>query len=217
MKKIMITILLVLVLTACGAGTETAAPNSSIASTIDNTTNTDSALRPVTRNAAEIANAPEDTTTDVKADQTPAVATGEAIEETAVFPGDDLMSQANMEAADIVLIYQRAGGLKGIGPSQYVWTFYADGRITSSDGRSWEVAPEAISNLTGDMKSLGFLELDKNYVPEDTCCDRAFHTISFNDGDQVYTVATLDGADMPESLLNILDDINEYLMSLPTE
>ncbi len=117
-----------------------------------------------------------------------------------------------------VMIYQRAGGLKGIGASEFSWTFYADGRIVGNDGREWQVSPEEVQKLVDDVMALGFAEFEVSYIPEDTCCDRVTHTLTVKDDDgQVYTVSVLDGADAPPELFTAVDMVNSYLMALPTE
>lgn len=116
-----------------------------------------------------------------------------------------------------VLVYERSGGLKGIGPSEFSWTFYADGRIVGSDGREWQVPPEEIEKLVDDIMNLGFAEFEASYIPEDTCCDRVTHTLTVQDEGQVYTVSVLDGAEAPAELFQAADMANNYLMALPTE
>jgi hypothetical protein len=122
------------------------------------------------------------------------------------------LSKEDMETA--VLIYERRGGMKGIGSSVQKWYFFADGRIVSEDGNSWQVEPEAIDNLMSDVTTSGFKSLESAYVPDDPCCDRATHIITVQENGQTYTVETLDDAEMPASLENNLEAINELLMGL---
>lgn len=202
MKKIAIWIVLIGILTACGAG------EPSVNDSLKSTATVGPALHSVTRAA--------DASTD-KETRDPAIETTE----TAVFiqatPSDELfqvMSQEELDAAGVVLVYQRIGGLKGIGPGKYEWTFYADGTIKSSDNRSWEVPPEDIANLVDSISNLGFSDLAESYVPADVCCDRAYHVITLNSDAQAHTVITLDAAEMPDNLTTTLDTINEYLTAL---
>ena len=117
-------------------------------------------------------------------------------------------------AEEPVITYEREGGLKGIGPNQYVWHIYADGRITSSQDQTWQVTPEEVTALLTSINMANFHSLETNYVPEDTCCDRVLHTITVQTEGQTTKVTTLDGADMPETLTNALDTINTFLMDL---
>ena len=123
-------------------------------------------------------------------------------------------SVSRTDEEEPVIIYEREGGLKGIGPSQYVWRIYADGRVTSSQDQSWQVAPEEIADLLTSLNIASFRDLNTNYVPEDTCCDRAQHTITIQADGQTYKFTTLDGVDMPDALTNALDTINTFLMDL---
>jgi hypothetical protein len=125
---------------------------------------------------------------------------------------DDILSRDEVETA--VLIYTRRGGLKGIGPSDREWRFYGDGRVVGSDGPSWQIEPATIENLVTEIMASGFQDLENSYIPEDTCCDRATHVIVIQTAEETYTVETLDGADMPESLEDSLQKINDFLMSL---
>jgi hypothetical protein len=140
-----------------------------------------------------------------------APATKPAAEE-ATSDGDETSSRA--EVASAVLIYERSGGLRGIGPGVQEWRLYGDGRIEGSDGNSWQAEPEAVQELVGSILDTSFTSLEPSYIPEDTCCDRATHRITIQTGEDTYTVETLDGANMPESLSENLEAINLFLMDL---
>jgi hypothetical protein len=135
---------------------------------------------------------------------------------TATIPAIESKPEVNLD--DAVMIYERAGGLKGFGPASHSWTFYADGRIVGSDGREWLVPPEEVARLVDEVLALGFTEFEASYLPEDTCCDRVTHTLIIKDDDeQVYTVSVLDGADAPPELFTAVEMVNSYLMALSTE
>jgi hypothetical protein len=123
-------------------------------------------------------------------------------------------SESRTNGDEPVIIYERQGGLKGIGPSEYVWRIYEDGRITNSQDQSWQVTPAEVDALLTSINFSNFRSLDANYVPKDTCCDRAQHTITIQTDGQSHKVTTLDGADMPENLTSTLDAINTFLMAL---
>jgi hypothetical protein len=124
-------------------------------------------------------------------------------------------AEANLEGA--VLLYERTGGLKGIGPSEWNWRFYADGRIVGSDGREWQVPPTEVEKLVNDLLALGFADFEASYIPEDTCCDRITHTLTVQQDGQVYQVSVLELAEAPAELFQAVDMVNNYLLALPTE
>jgi len=116
-----------------------------------------------------------------------------------------------------VLVYERSGGLKSVGSTEFGWRFYADGRIEGNDGREWQVPPAEIEKLVDDVMALGFADFDASYIPEDTCCDRVTHTLTVQKDGQVYTVSVLDAAEAPPELFQAVDTVNNYLLALPTE
>lgn len=124
--------------------------------------------------------------------------------------------QAGALPEDAVLVFERAGGLKGIGPSKMTWTFYADGRVMSSDGRSWQVAPAEVAALVDDLGALGFDTLQASYQPADTCCDLVTYTFRLQLEGVVYETAVMEGANAPQKLLQAVDLVNQFLLDLPT-
>ncbi|NHZ71819.1 MAG: hypothetical protein GWP17_01885 [Aquificales bacterium] len=122
--------------------------------------------------------------------------------------------RAHVDMGEAVLIYERAEGKKGIGPSVHEWRFYGDGRIVGSDGNAWQVDPKTIESLVNEIATSGFAQLDNSYIPEDTCCDRATFVITMQAAGQTHTVETLEDADMPQSLEDNLQKINNFLMAL---
>ncbi|MCA9875046.1 MAG: hypothetical protein KC441_15360, partial [Anaerolineales bacterium] len=82
------------------------------------------------------------------------------------------LDRAEVDMGDAVLVFQRTGGLMGVRSNDQIWYFYPDGRVTVSDGRSWQVKPEEIDALMNDIQPAQFATLEASYMPEDTCCDR---------------------------------------------
>ncbi len=119
--------------------------------------------------------------------------------------------------AGAVVVFERSGGLKGIGPATTKWRFYADGRIQASDGRVWQKSPAEIQQLLSDLKANGFFDLEPKYLPADSCCDRYTYVITASDGSQTQRVTTMDGADMPDGLTRILQLFDELLAALAEE
>jgi hypothetical protein len=110
---------------------------------------------------------------------------------------------------DAVIIYQRSGGFAGVHEQ---WTVYPDGRITASDGREWQVAPERVDQLLADIEALGFFEMSGRYMPLNTCCDRFTYEITVRSGDRVHTVTTIDAApNTPAELWRVIDEISRLV------
>jgi len=203
MKKVRFVIIVVIALlafTACNA------PGSSINTTSgEQTADTEVTPIPALKDVVEETN--EETAGTNSDTRTSASGNANETEEAAA-------SVSRTGEEEPVIIYEREGGLKGIGPSRYVWHIYADGRVTSSQDQSWQVAPEEIADLLTNLNVANLRSLNSNYVPEDTCCDRAQHTITIQADGQTYKFTTLDGVDLPEALTNTLDTINAFLMDL---
>lgn len=127
-------------------------------------------------------------------------------------------SRTTSEMGEAVLIYERAGGLKGIGPGIITWTMYPDGRVVSSDSRSWQVDPTEITTLIKSIMALGFADFAPSYIPKDTCCDRATHTITIHQDDEVHQVSVLDSTeDVPAEVYQAVDSIGEFIANLAAQ
>jgi len=110
---------------------------------------------------------------------------------------------------DAVIVYQRSGGFAGVHEQ---WTVYPDGRITASDGREWQVAPERVEQLLADIEALGFFEMSGRYMPLNTCCDRFTYEITVRSGDRVHTATTIDAAsNTPAELWRVIDEISRLV------
>ena len=193
--------IIILLLTACSP---TTMPQTAVAPTTDDSP---SALNPVTPTPERVfATAPAVTK------ETPANSDAEAHE-----ANSEMSDHSMAEMDNAVLIYERAGGLKGIGPSITTWTMYSDGRVITSDGRSWQVDPTEITTLIENIMALGFADFAPSYIPKDTCCDRATHTITLRQDDKIYQISVLDSTeDVPAEVYQAIDIIGEFLVALPT-
>lgn len=156
---------------------------------------------------ASSGDAPEPTAEEALQPVTPAV-DGDAES------GDDGSGLQETVAEKPVLTFEQRGGLMGIGPGERVWQFHADGYVEVSDGRSWEMESTQIESLIDQVLAADFLSLDEDYVPEDTCCDRMTYVITLHAGGETHTVTTLDGAEMPQNLVDVLDALNGTVSDL---
>ncbi|MFQ5812710.1 MAG: hypothetical protein ACE5I2_05910 [Anaerolineae bacterium] len=121
----------------------------------------------------------------------------------------DKLAEA-MEGA--VIVYQRSGGIAGTFEQ---WIIYPDGRITTDDGREWQVAPEQVRQLLGDIEALGFFEMSDRYMPLNVCCDRFTYEITVRRGSEVKRVTTVDAApNTPAKLWRIIEEISGLVSDL---
>lgn len=132
-----------------------------------------------------------------------------------VFERVDNLSAAESADAAPVLSYTVTGGLMGIGNPETVWTFYDDGRVEASDGRSWQLTAEEQAALLTVVESNNLDQLKATYMPEDTCCDRFRYTIGvYMENGKQQEVTALDGAEMPPALAQSLDAIQQLVSKL---
>lgn len=144
------------------------------------------------------------------------IATMETVLGNATSQDEASSSHNEVKIGDALLVYERTGGMMGIGSNDQTWHFYGDGRVTVSDGRSWQVDSQKITTLVNDILALGFTDFADSYMPQDTCCDRFTYTLIIKEGDQVYQTTTMDGADGPPELFQAIDLINQFILTLPT-
>jgi hypothetical protein len=110
---------------------------------------------------------------------------------------------------DAALIFQRTGGLMGVADH---WSIFPDGRIVANNGQEVQVEPERIQQLLTDVKSLGFFEMNKAYMPKNTCCDRFTYIIIARDADKIHSVTTIDAApNAPPALWQIIEAIHRLI------
>lgn len=115
-----------------------------------------------------------------------------------------------------VLVYQRVGGFAGL---TQTWDVYADGRVVLDDGESRKtvgIDPAQVDELLRTVETLGFFELQDDFMPENTCCDRFFYTLTVQTGGMSNTIETVDDAPgVPEAVWEILSVVDETLPEIP--
>ncbi len=113
---------------------------------------------------------------------------------------------------DAAIVFHRSGGIAGVDEQ---WTVYRDGRVVANDGRAWQITAEQVEQLLADIEALGFFQLDNDFTPFDTCCDRFTYSLTVHNDDMVKTVTTIDdAANTPDALWNVLERVNSLLVSL---
>lgn len=110
---------------------------------------------------------------------------------------------------EAVIIYERSGGLAGVSEQ---WSIYPDGRILAGDGREWQVEPEQVKQLIGEIEASGFFDLSGQYMPRNPCCDRFTYSLVVRNGDKINRVTTIDAApDVPGSLWEALGAVRSFI------
>jgi hypothetical protein len=71
-------------------------------------------------------------------------------------------------ASEIVLLYERSGGIAGIHDE---WKAYSDGRLESIDGTIETLNPMELDGVLEELRKLGFFDLEIKINPFDSCAD----------------------------------------------
>lgn len=129
-----------------------------------------------------------------------------------ISPTKENKNQQQIQTGEPVIIYQRIGGLAGISEE---WRVYEDGLVVSLTGLTWRLDPEEVSQQIEELKAWGFFELESEYLPENTCCDRYSYIITVKYNEQEHRVETMDGyEDLPHSLWVVLQSMNAFINKL---
>jgi hypothetical protein len=113
-------------------------------------------------------------------------------------PGPDLEGAA--------VFFQRSGGLTG---ELLTARIYPDGTIERALGEPGPdmpvetavVDPAVVETVIDRLEGTGYFDLERTYLPEDTCCDRFLYLISVQKDEDVQTVEALEAAEeTPDSL-----------------
>ena len=144
--------------------------------------------------------------------RTPERATVPPATDQPVLPDEDGSQPSDLELPpDAVIFYQRSGGFAGV---MEAWTIFSDGRVTSNDGKEWQVPREQIERLLTTIDELGFFHLESSYLPKNVCCDLFFYELTVSYNQRLYRVDTVDGAaGTPDELWQILEEVTSLLDS----
>lgn len=119
-----------------------------------------------------------------------------------------------------VITFERSGGIAGDVVNYFI---YPDGQVEKRTGlpeRSQPVelvamAPEQVDPFVQELKELGFVEVAGDYVPEETCCDRFFYTVTLRVQDDVYTIQALgDAEETPDAVWEIIDAVEQFIQDV---
>ncbi len=94
-----------------------------------------------------------------------------------------------------------SGGIEG---RQETWVLEADGTVLGPDGYTGTVSAADRDRLAAAVEAADFFTLDAEYLPEDQCCDRFTYVITIAHGGHTHTVTTIDAAEAPEGLFDVI-------------
>jgi hypothetical protein len=104
--------------------------------------------------------------------------------------------------------FHREGGIEGVDQ-----TLVVDEHGQLSGGSTdAALAPKDLDRLRELVRSSAFRDLEKSYVPDDSCCDLFTYTVAAEVGDRTYTSATADGVkDTPDVLNELIQLLGSHL------
>lgn len=114
-------------------------------------------------------------------------------------------------ADEPVIVFERSGGITG---RTETWSIYGSGRVVTGTGETYQVTPEAVSQLYSGLQLLDFSALQQNYIPEDTCCDRYTYTLTVQSEGEPRQVTFLEEAEAPDVLWQSLESVQNFVASL---
>ena len=95
----------------------------------------------------------------------------------------------------------RSGGFAAV---DQTWVLESDGTVLGPEGYTGTVSAADRARLEAAVDAAGFFDLDAEYLPVDTCCDRFVYELTLTRGATTHTVTTIDAADAPETLFDLI-------------
>ena len=94
-----------------------------------------------------------------------------------------------------------SGGIAGIDET---WSLAADGTVIGPNAQTGRISDADLAALRAAITAAGFFDLDAEYLPDDTCCDRFTYVLSLTVADRTNTVTTIDAAEAPQTLFALI-------------
>ncbi|MCI0394380.1 MAG: hypothetical protein L0332_15435 [Chloroflexi bacterium] len=114
-----------------------------------------------------------------------------------------------------VIFFSQEGGFAGIMES---WTIYADGRVVKSTGDTWQVTPQAVSDLQMTIERTGFFDLPATTRPANICCDFFTYSLAVTYNGQTNVVVMSDGdPNMPQAMRDAVTAVQLFIRDLQAE
>jgi len=121
---------------------------------------------------------------------------------------------------DVVIVYRREGGFTAMTET---FAIHRDGTVDVENTlrgrqqirRTLHAGPDDVDRLVAALDQANFSTLQDSYVPTNTCCDRAIHTITYFREGQVKSVTTIDAnPNEPPALQAVMQALDEFLAQL---
>jgi len=94
-----------------------------------------------------------------------------------------------------------SGGFEG---RDETWVLESDGTVLGPDGYVGAIDADEWADLEAAVDAADFFDLDDEYLPDDLCCDRFLYEVTLTRGGVTHTVTTLDAADAPQALFDLI-------------
>ena len=119
-----------------------------------------------------------------------------------------------------LLVLEQEGGIAG---ATSELTIFRTGEATLAQDpapggipvRRWTLPQPDHDAITALLESAAFRELDDEYLPENTCCDRITYTLRMPTADGERTIRTMDAAQQPEVLADLLERVRALEATAP--
>lgn len=116
-------------------------------------------------------------------------------------------------ASAFSLIFQRSGGFVG---ADDTWTIDPQGKVTrQGSSTSTQLTTAQLAELDAAIRAANFMNLEKSYLLQDTCCDRYEYTIVVTTNGQSKTVRTIDASPAAPPALTALVNALNRLVATP--
>ena len=119
-----------------------------------------------------------------------------------------------------LVVLQKEGGIAG---ATSELTLFRNGDATLAQEpapggipvRRWTVATADYDGIAALLRSPEIAALESEYLPENTCCDRITYTITVPAATDRRTIRTMDAAQHPDALADLLDRLSALEITAP--
>ena len=110
-----------------------------------------------------------------------------------------------------VIVFQRSGGLAGVSEQ---WSIYANGKITTKDGKELKIDTAQVTALLEAIQAAGFYDMKAGIGGPSNCKDCYTYQLTVTSDKKSNSLTVQEGSkDMPEAFWNIIQKINDLIAS----